>query len=232
MAMAVNFLYGNFNSRFKRPPHRRGPKPFDRQQREARHSRYEAAFKRLGVTHRQIDEEICLKKGQSHNYFHGLAIIPSTMLDAIERLTPADFPEGRIDRRKIRSGPQDQARAEDMKARLLAGDTLESIGHSHGVTRERVRQIIVRLGVVNPRHAIAEANRAAKQAELDRKLAARAAKKAALDVRLQKARELVEQGMSVRKAMMAQGFKPNNNYYTCGWPSQHGRWSPELAAKR
>ena len=207
-------------------------------EREARRARYEAAFMALGVAHKQISERIGLKGGyQSMRYLRGYQIIPSDKLDAIERLAPADFPEGRIDRR-IPIGLRDQARAEDMKARLLADETLESISQSYGVTRERVRQIIVRLGVVNPRHAIAEANRTAKQAEHDDKLTARAAKRAERDAILQKARVLVEQGMSIRKAMVSVGLSAankrsaNRSDLTRGWPSQHGRWRPELAARR
>src|SRR3990167_1180641 len=179
-------------------------------EREARRARYETAFRVLGVTHRQISERIGLKgEYQSSQYLHGYYIIPSDILQAIEQLTPADFPEGRIDRR-IPIGLRDQARAEDMKARLLAGETLQSIGQSYGVTRERVRQIIVRLGAVNPRHVIAEANRTAQQAERDKKLTARAAKRAERDAILQKARVLVEQGMAIRKAMGSVGLSKSS----------------------
>lgn len=52
----------------------------------------------------------------------------------------------------VRASKIDQ-RAEDMSARFAVGETLEQIGLSYGVTRERVRQIIKRHGKVTPSDA-------------------------------------------------------------------------------
>src|SRR5687768_4747766 len=39
-------------------------------------------------------------------------------------------------------GPRDEARAAEFRRRYLAGETLREIGDSHGITRERVRQVL------------------------------------------------------------------------------------------
>lgn len=43
--------------------------------------------------------------------------------------------------------PKNHERNEDMKRRFLEGATLNEIGMVYGITRERVRQILVRLGI-------------------------------------------------------------------------------------
>lgn len=45
------------------------------------------------------------------------------------------------------TGVLDDARAADMRARYQSGETLQAIGDSYGITRERVRQILRKTGV-------------------------------------------------------------------------------------
>jgi hypothetical protein len=49
--------------------------------------------------------------------------------------------------KKTASGVADDARADEFRARYLAGETLQQIGDSHGLTRERVRQILRKINV-------------------------------------------------------------------------------------
>lgn len=52
-------------------------------------------------------------------------------------------------RPKTEKGVLDTERADDMRSRYLAGETLQQIGNSYGLTRERVRQILRKTGVAS-----------------------------------------------------------------------------------
>ena len=57
----------------------------------------------------------------------------------------------RTDRRRVLKGAELEARLKALRDGLSSGATLESIGQTLGVTRERVRQLIRQFGLVNPR---------------------------------------------------------------------------------
>lgn len=81
-------------------------------------------------------------------------------------------------RRGIKKGILDLVRAEDFRARYEAGETLDAIGARYRITRERVRQILVKLGVSNRDHLTPHMQkRSAAKAERD------AAKREAIDAR-------------------------------------------------
>lgn len=122
------------------------------------------------------------------------------------------------------------ARAEDCRRRLLAGETLQSIANSYGLCRERIRQIVSQMGVVNPRHALAEKRKKEREESLRQHKAevkARHARRAAI---IDTVRGLVEGGMSINAARKSLGLSRTfgNNLVGIGMPTRYGRWRTDL----
>ncbi len=118
-------------------------------------------------------------------------------------------------------------RNERIAAAVRAGETYSAIGKRYDISRERVRQIADSLNVTSHR---AKALRQGLKAErLAKEAAAKAAKRADLERRYARLRELVEGGTSILQAGRMVGFAESriqrvSKELGLGAITRHGRW--------
>lgn len=130
----------------------------------------------------------------------------------------------RYDARRFRPQTKSGRNAAVLSA-FDAGETLAAIGERHGLTRERVRQIVTRAGREPRRIKIHLRSERRAKAAADRATARKAARGAIVE----QAVELIRAGASVRKAAMRVGLGENTLHRLCrerGLASKYrGRWS-------
>ena len=112
-------------------------------------------------------------------------------------------------------------------AGVRAGETYNAIAERYDITRERVRQIANAVGLIS--HRGVAIRQGAKAERMAKKAAARAAKRAEREQRYARMRELVQGGMSIRRAGAAVGLTRaqtqwNSKKLGLGAITQHGRW--------
>lgn len=105
-------------------------------------------------------------------------------------------------------------RNERIAAAVRAGETYIAIGKRYGVSRERVRQIAGSFGLIS--HRAMAMRQGLKAERLAKKAAARAARRADLERRYARMRELVQGGMSIRQAGGAVGFRESQIEWVSG----------------
>jgi hypothetical protein len=113
--------------------------------------------------------------------------------------------------------PQDAARAQAIGDAFVEGKTMREIGEEHDLTRERVRQIVLKSGIKRIRDEVEREERERIRAEVraDRKAMER------------KAVSLVRGGMFVAIAARKTGLHPATLSAACrkaGVRSRHGKW--------
>lgn len=122
----------------------------------------------------------------------------------------------------------------EIVARALAGETQKELARVYGVSFQRIGQIVKRALGGSPRRRVARERRAVMERERELREARKAAQWALVSLRLEAAKRLVGQGMSIRQAMFAQGFKQSeiDRYATgMGWPTRHGRWPSNISRR-
>ncbi len=112
-------------------------------------------------------------------------------------------------------------------AGVRAGETYNAIAKRYDISRERVRQIANSVGLIS--HRAVAIRQGLKAERLAKKAAARAAKRAEREQRYARMRELVQGGMSIRRAGAAVGLTRAQTQWTSrklglGAITQHGRW--------
>jgi DNA-binding XRE family transcriptional regulator len=127
----------------------------------------------------------------------------------------------RITARAVRASK----RNERIAAAVRAGETYSAIGKRYCLSRERVRQIAHSFGLIS--HRAMAMRQGLKAERLAKKAAARAARRADLERRYARMRELVQGGMSIRRAGEAVGFTESQIQWLSGKLSlgaitQHG----------
>lgn len=228
--MEIGVTYGHRQlvaNRVRGPRGRpKGPRQFvTPEEHEARRRRFASARERLRASLHDVGGFLGVSLSTASAYERGQNSVPLHQLAALENAALDQIPRTKAFGPKTR----DTSRDEDIRSRLHAGESLEGIGRSYGVTRERIRQIAKLAGVVWARrmdvaHERREMMRLARAAE-------RRTRNAIRNDMLARAREMVDRGMSIRQALLRVGFKETTIHALSavrGWPTQHGRHRPEI----
>lgn len=188
--------------------------------------RFRALRDRLNISRKVCAAYLGIHQQTLHDQEMGMTSMVLDHLLRLEMAEPHWFPAKYSGR-----AAEDVNRAADIRRRLQAGESLQSIGNDYGITRERVRQIANKHGVKWDRQfdRVKHRNRMC----LEAKRAVQAERKIAKLRQVWEAKRLVAGGMSILKAIKAVGAgRGNLQYYLKGTPSRHGRWRPEIKQRQ